>query len=186
MICKKCGKQIDDKAVVCVHCGTATPAAKPKQPFYKKWWFWLIAVIVVIAVIGSAGGSETPNPTDPGATISSSSAETTKQTEAPEEIIEISAAELFAAYDENEVAADNKYKGKKLKITGTVEDIGKDILDDTYITLDCGELIFSIQCYFANDQLSAVAELKKGDTITLIGVCKGETGNVIIKNCEIQ
>lgn len=35
MFCKNCGKEIDDKAVVCVHCGVATngeeanPADKP-------------------------------------------------------------------------------------------------------------------------------------------------------------
>lgn len=36
MFCKNCGKQIDDKAVICVHCGVATEnyqnSTQPQQP----------------------------------------------------------------------------------------------------------------------------------------------------------
>ena len=34
MYCRKCGKEIDDEAAVCVHCGVATkePAAEVQQP----------------------------------------------------------------------------------------------------------------------------------------------------------
>ncbi len=37
----------------------AQPAAKPKKPLFKRWWFWALAVVLVIG-IGSAmsqGGS---------------------------------------------------------------------------------------------------------------------------------
>lgn len=34
MYCKNCGQQIDDKAVVCIHCGVATkePVQQAQQP----------------------------------------------------------------------------------------------------------------------------------------------------------
>lgn len=32
MYCKNCGKQIDDKAVVCVHCGVATGVPADQAP----------------------------------------------------------------------------------------------------------------------------------------------------------
>lgn len=102
-------------------------------------------------------------------------------------IIAITAGDLFAAYNENEVAANSKYKDKKLQITGTISNIGIDILDRVYITLDASETLYSVQCYFANsDEDAKVAELKKGDTITLIGVCEGISLNVTVKQCEIQ
>ena len=41
--------------------------------------------------------------------------------------ITVKASVLAAEYQENEVAADLKYKGKVLLVTGTVDDIGKDI-----------------------------------------------------------
>lgn len=104
-----------------------------------------------------------------------------------DEIIEISAADLFAAYDDNEVAADNKYKEKTLKITGTVTDISTDYSDQVYITLETNELLYSVQCYFEDDeQINKVAELKKHDTVTLIGTCEGKRFNVIVKYCEIM
>ena len=31
MYCQNCGKQIDDKAVVCIHCGVATNQYQPQQ-----------------------------------------------------------------------------------------------------------------------------------------------------------
>ncbi len=52
MICKKCGNEVDKKAVICPNCG-----CKIKKPIYKKWWFWLIIVIVLMA-LGGALGSE--------------------------------------------------------------------------------------------------------------------------------
>jgi hypothetical protein len=101
-------------------------------------------------------------------------------------VIEITAKDLFAAYNENEIAADNQYKKKTLKVTGTISNIGTDILDNIYITLETGELLYSVQCYFANSEEEAkVANLSKGDTITLIGTCDGMSLNVVMKKCII-
>src|ERR1700736_1804386 len=47
-------------------------------------------------------------------------------------VITILANALYRAYDANEVAADEKYKGKSVKITGKVQNIGKDILGSPY------------------------------------------------------
>lgn len=41
----------------------STAAAKPKKPFYKKWWVWTIAAVAVIALIsGIGGGSSDESP----------------------------------------------------------------------------------------------------------------------------
>lgn len=36
MYCSNCGNQIDDNAVVCIHCGCATPNAQNNQPAAQK------------------------------------------------------------------------------------------------------------------------------------------------------
>ncbi len=36
MYCNNCGKEIDDKAVVCIHCGVATPISAVKSEEEKK------------------------------------------------------------------------------------------------------------------------------------------------------
>ncbi len=52
MVCKNCGKEIADKAVVCTNCGCAV---KPKKS--KKKLFIIIAVVFVVMciAIGSSG-----------------------------------------------------------------------------------------------------------------------------------
>ena len=99
----------------------------------------------------------------------------------------LTARELFQAYDQNEVAADEKYEGKVLEISGRVEDIGKDITDTIYVTLEAGggSGFFSVQCYFADTHASDAAKLSKGDGITVKGLCNGMVGNVSIRGCSI-
>ena len=50
MNCKKCGNEIDKKAVICPNCG-----CKVKKPIHKEWWFWVVIVILIIAVGAAAG-----------------------------------------------------------------------------------------------------------------------------------
>ena len=37
MFCNKCGKEIDDEAVVCIHCGCAVNSAKKPKPVDEDW-----------------------------------------------------------------------------------------------------------------------------------------------------
>lgn len=100
--------------------------------------------------------------------------------------MKVSASELFQDYKSNEVAADEKYKGKMLEVTGTVHSIGKDIVNTIYVTLEGGGRfeIMSVQCYFSDKHKSEAAQLSKGQTITVRGRCEGKFGNVHIKKCE--
>ena len=57
-----------------------------------------------------------------------------------------------------------------------------------YITFAGEEFaITSVQCYFSDEaQIEKVMELQEGDTITLVGVCDGKFGNVLIKDCVFE
>lgn len=51
MFCSNCGKEIDDKAIVCIHCGCEL---KPKFDTYeakKHWAIWLNPVVFSILFI---------------------------------------------------------------------------------------------------------------------------------------
>ncbi len=74
--------------------------------------------------------------------------------------VTISASKLYKEYNENEIAADEKYKGKIIEVTGVIRDIGNDIMDNAYITLVGNEYFGDIQCYF--NEKSVVAKLSKG------------------------
>jgi hypothetical protein len=108
-------------------------------------------------------------------------AETPKQAD-----IVISAPQLYKDYEANGVAADQKYKGKLVEVSGTVDNIDKDILDEIYVTLKGDEYFGSVQCYFADEFTDQTAKLTKGQKLTVIGTCDGKIMNVLMKDCSIK
>ncbi|MDO6430078.1 hypothetical protein Q4E93_05750 [Flavitalea sp. BT771] len=94
-----------------------------------------------------------------------------------------SAEQLMAEYMGNEIRADETFKGKEFWVTGTIKDIGKDILDKSYITLNSADPIRSVQCYVNDKQ--ALSALEKGAKVTVKGTCKGLMVNVLMKDCKI-
>ncbi|MDR0841435.1 MAG: hypothetical protein LBN26_08670 [Christensenellaceae bacterium] len=187
--CAVCGQEIAKSAKTCPHCG-----AKNKKPVYKRWWFWVIAVIVFIIIITPKNNNSGTPPASQSTSAVNSSAPSQKPTNssAPQkntkEYISVTATELSEAYKANEVAADKKYKGQWLTVTGTVDSIGV-TLGDTYVILandkDDWAIVNLIQCTVTEDTIDAVAELSKGDVITLQGKCSGLSFYVSVDNCII-
>lgn len=97
-----------------------------------------------------------------------------------------SASELVAAYDENEVKADGRLKGRKLIVKGRASQIGKDILSSMYIALSAGDETYrQVQCYFSSKHTNALEEVSAGDLLYIEGTCDGLMGNVLINDCHI-
>lgn len=100
----------------------------------------------------------------------------------------VSATKLYAAFDENEVAAEDEYKDKKIFVNGKISAITTDPAGHPVVTLWAGENILAkVNCVFSKDERSVVAKLKKGGETTIQGKCDGMTlGTVFIKNCVID
>ena len=101
----------------------------------------------------------------------------------------VSAPDFFKEYADNEVKADTMYKDKLLVITGTVDSIGRDIMDEVYVTLETEEefAILHPQCYFKDeDEIAKVAELAEGAQVTILAKGSGTAiGQPILKQCYI-
>ena len=99
---------------------------------------------------------------------------------------EVTANQLYRAYDNNEISADNKYKGKKLAVTGRISDISE-VLGSINVDLKTGDGIgwTKVSCTMKNRD--DVARLRKGQKVTIIGTCTGLTLNISIDldDCEI-
>ncbi len=96
----------------------------------------------------------------------------------------ISAKNLYANYEANEVSADQNFKGKSFYITGIVDDIKKDFMGDIYVTLKTGKMFTSVNCYL--DDEKTAAKLKKGQRVTFKGECDGMVVTMVtMKDCEI-
>ena len=63
----------------------------------------------------------------------------------------VSATQIVNEYDNNEIAADSRYKDKYVRISGVANDIGKDILDSMYVTIGEGAdfELRSVQAFFS-------------------------------------
>jgi len=96
----------------------------------------------------------------------------------------ISAHELFANYQDNEVAADATFSGRLLKVRGEVTEIGKDILGTPYVSLDTEtDSIGTVQCMFPSDE--GLPQLRKGQLVDIEGTCLGLLMNVIVRECRL-
>jgi hypothetical protein len=94
------------------------------------------------------------------------------------------AVQYNKSYQANEVNADNKYKGKQIKITGTLESINKDFTEDVYLVLTTGEMELGVHCTLADP--AGAADLVKGQKITLQGEGAGMTiGIPSVNDCKI-
>lgn len=103
----------------------------------------------------------------------------------PKVDIEITAPELYRAYEANEVSADEQYKGKKMAITGVVGNIGKDILDNPYLSLKV-DYFQSVNCYFSDKNNKIISRISKGQKVTIVGECAGLTlTDVVVQDCEL-
>jgi hypothetical protein len=154
---------------------------KNKKKFYKRWWFWAIIVLVFI-IIGSSGGNKAKD-------SDNNTSEQPAQSEAvtQESAIKVTAPQLLSEYEANEVAADAKYKNKMVEVSGTINSIGKDILDNPYVALNGNSpsLIFNVQCMFDKANQAQLATLTKDTSITLRGKVSGKMGNILINECSI-
>ena len=105
----------------------------------------------------------------------------------PKWAVKLSASELYVAYEKNEVSADNQYKDKIIAVTGVIENIGKDVLSNPYVTLKTGQYLNGVNCYFSDDKNNEIARLSKKQKITIQGECDGfSLLNVIMRKCEIE
>lgn len=129
------------------------------------------AVVVVVAL-----GCDKPK--------GSGSSDKGSKPTAPE--VKISAAELMQAYEANEVAADSRFKGKVVEVTGIVGEIKKDMLDDIYVIIGTGKdfEIPEVQCFIAEDMAAKAGTLAKGSKIKAVGTVDGLMMNVLVKDCR--
>ena len=79
----------------------------------------------------------------------------------------ISAKQYYSDYTENEVAADEKYKGRDIELTGVIESINKDFTDQPYLLLTVGDFK-NVHCNIRDK--NEVKNCKRGQKVTLLGV----------------
>lgn len=85
-----------------------------------------------------------------------------------DEIIDISTAQVLAEFEENQVACKQKYDGKYVRVTDTINSIGTTVWGDTYISIG-SDVWDDIQCFMYKDQIDKVANCTEGTQVTVVG-----------------
>ncbi|OHD55245.1 MAG: hypothetical protein A2Y33_16290 [Spirochaetes bacterium GWF1_51_8] len=102
------------------------------------------------------------------------------------ETIYVLAIDLFDQYFANEKKADNIYFNKLIEIEGFIKELGNDSLIFE-VNNNNDNKIGWISCYFSENDSEILADINKGEYVTVIGKCKGKEGYIVeIYNCKIK
>jgi hypothetical protein len=161
--------------------------AKASRPWYKKKRFWLLGLIVlaVVVTVGSSGGED--GSTDGSA--GSDGSNTAARNEGPAKPdMKVEAKKILREFEENEAAADGKYGGKTLQVSGVVDKVDTEMFDDEQYVVRVGAgTDFDLITVNCNDQSAKdVASIKKGQDIVVVGrFDDGGDFGVELKDCKI-
>lgn len=102
--------------------------------------------------------------------------------------MEIKVTEMFEAYQEDDAAADKRFVGKVIKMTGVISMIDiKSVSDMHYIRLTGNEkdLMQSVKCMFGKQHAQSLMRLEKGQTVTVQGRYDGSIIAMRMVNCAL-
>lgn len=213
--CNECERMASDQAVACPHCGAPiakqanTAQAQPISVVNRSVGFWLgVGVFLfpiifvwlllrrghstssrvigfawlVLVLVAMASGDQSSGRS---VATSSSQSQTAKVVASAAPLQEYSAQQLAQAYDHNTVAADQQFKGKRFKVTGTVDSINTDMFGSPYVTLRGGVNQF-MEPQFELDEKHAnyAAGLQSGMRIRLVCTGRGDVAKTpMSKDC---
>lgn len=144
----------------------------------SRKWPWIIGAILLLLIIIAMSGND-------DAETSSTSA-LTEATEPAKPPVEVTSRQLANDFDDNEVAAKAKYDDNTLVVTGTVQSIALDFMDDPVVMLDGLNQFSNVHVSFGKSHVEQTSALKKGQKVTV--TCKkiGEAlGSPMLSKCEI-
>ncbi|HDC4436471.1 TPA: hypothetical protein O8L84_001320 [Klebsiella quasipneumoniae] len=90
-----------------------------------------------------------------------------KATTSDESVYRTTAKALAELYKANEVAADDKIGGRKVEVTGTVQDITKNFVNDVVLKLESDNRFMPVSLSMSDSEKTKASKLIKGQKITV-------------------
>lgn len=132
-----------------------------------------IGVMVVLGIVGAVAVRGGGSPAEPAHYVPGVPAQ------------HVDAADLWRAYEANEVAADEQYRGKRLLVTGTVSAISKDFLDNVVVSFKSPNPYLRTHATIRKIQTDLAGGLSKGQDIQLNCVGGGRiVGAPVLGDCS--
>jgi hypothetical protein len=105
---------------------------------------------------------------------------------APEPFVVTNAQDLAKEYHANEVAADEKFKGKRVRVAARVQSIDKDAFDNIIVQLATDNQFQAVMATMKDEDKAAVAKLSKGQAVAV--ECRGAgmiIGSPTLRDCFV-
>lgn len=99
----------------------------------------------------------------------------------------VTAGELFAAYSQNEVAAQRAYGDRALLVSGVIDDVTLDFMDEPVVSLRTSNEFMSVQLDFDEGDMDQIASLQSGMTVqALCNELSEIAGTPMLDDCVLQ
>ena len=160
----------------------------------------IVILIIVLVIIGIAlddgvdeqqtsavpSGASGPErmPSDQSSSGSGSSVDDRERVPTP---IVVSARQLYADYERNEVAADKKYVENYVEVTGVIASVSETFGKyDVKLETDDFISVTNIVCKVDKDEEAVILALEAGQTITVLGKMRGlSVFDINLDNCKL-
>jgi len=130
--------------------------------------------------LGANGSSDKTTP-------ESSTEQKQEAQQSAEEVLSVEASSFVSEFDKNQLAAEEKYEGKQIKVTAYIDNISEDITGTLFLilqpTADEYYVGTSIQCFFKDK--SELTSLENGQKVTVQGRVDTQLMNVLVKDCKV-
>lgn len=95
---------------------------------------------------------------------------------------------LWKAFDENEVSAEDAYKGKVVAVKGKIESITTSATGYPQLNFTVDKVgIHKVTCEFDKDARAQIGKLKKGQQVLIAGTCQGMVlKSVFLRKCRVM
>lgn len=171
--CVECKQRISSDAQSCPGCGKRDPAPPGiiRKTIRAIGYVGGGSALLLIAMAAMKDGPASPHSVGPSAAA----------------IVDVQNTKLSNDYTANEVASDERYKGRQLRVTGVVSAISKDVYDNTVIQLASPNEFQNTMAKLRDSQKGTAAQLVKGHQLQLL--CKGDgllIGSPMLSDCQIE
>ncbi len=101
--------------------------------------------------------------------------------------VRVTAAVLVDAYADSPARADAAYKGREVEVTGVADRVGPNLFGTPCVSLrSAGEATpVRVECSFTPAAAAALAAVRPGDPVTVIGHCDGLDDQVLLVQCRL-
>jgi len=175
--CPRCAVRIQLGQDFCGKCGLALKGKRSGFPMklLKGAGLALLSVYAVVKLTSFAAPPTSANAEQP-------------PEQPAHEVIDALATELASGYEANSVAADSKFKDRRLRVTGKITAISTDIMDHAVIAFDGrANQFMQPQATLVDAAKPRAAALRVGEMVMLICIGAGDIAKTpMLRDCTFS